>query len=44
MQEKSNYVSPECEIHEMRLEGVIAASGGLNSPSDYGTGMDPFNS
>ena len=27
MQEKINYVSPECETLEMRLEGVIAASG-----------------
>lgn len=27
MQEKINYVSPECEALEMRLEGVIAASG-----------------
>lgn len=27
MQEKTNYVSPECEALEMRLEGVIAASG-----------------
>ena len=26
MQEKQKYVSPECEILEMRLEGVIAAS------------------
>lgn len=34
MQEKINYVSPECEILEMRLEGVIAASGDpqFNSP------------
>ena len=27
MQEKINYVSPESEILEIRLEGVIAASG-----------------
>ncbi len=27
MKEKQNYVSPECEALEMRLEGVIAASG-----------------
>lgn len=33
MQEKINYVSPECEILEMRLEGVIAASDPqFNSP------------
>lgn len=35
MQEKINYVSPECEILEMRLEGVIAASGPqFNDPFD----------
>lgn len=35
MQEKINYVSPECEILEMRLEGVIAASGPqFNKPFD----------
>ena len=36
MQEKINYVSPECETLEMRLEGVIAASGDpkFNSPFD----------
>lgn len=27
MKEKQNYVSPECEILELKLEGVIAASG-----------------
>ncbi len=27
MQEKINYVSPECKIIEMRLKGVIFASG-----------------
>ena len=34
MQEKQNYVSPECEALEMRIEGVIAASGDpkFNSP------------
>ena len=36
MQEKEKYVSPECEILEMRLEGVIAASVDpkFNSPFD----------
>ena len=36
MQEKQKYVSPESEILEMRLEGVIAASGDpkFNSPFD----------
>ena len=38
MQEKINYVSPECEILEMRLEGVIATSDPnapkFNSPFD----------
>ncbi len=27
MKEKETYISPECETFEMRLEGVIAASG-----------------
>ncbi len=27
MKEKETYISPECEALEMRLEGVIAASG-----------------
>ena len=35
MQEKQKYVSPESETLEMRLEGVIAASG----PESYN---DPF--
>ena len=35
--EKQNYLSPECEIFEMKLEGVIAISG---LPEDY---VDPFD-
>jgi len=27
MKEKETYTSPLCETHELRLEGVIAASG-----------------
>ena len=35
MKEKQTYISPECEILEMRIEGVIAASGPqFNSPFD----------
>ena len=35
MKEKETYTSPECEALEMRLEGVIAASGPqFNSPFD----------
>ena len=36
MQEKINYVSPECEILEMRLEGVIAASGPESYNNPFG--------
>ena len=36
MQEKQNYVSPECEILELRLEGVIAASGDPQFNSPFG--------
>ena len=34
MKEKENYISPQCETLELRLEGVIAASGDpqFNSP------------
>jgi len=32
MREKETYTSPECEALELRLEGVIAASG---DPQDY---------
>ena len=35
MIEKETYTSPECETHELRLEGVIADSG----PQPYN---DPF--
>ena len=28
-QTKEQYISPECEMLDVRLEGVIAASGGL---------------
>ena len=35
MKEKETYTSPECEALEMRLEGVIAASGPqFNNPFD----------
>ncbi len=36
MKEKETYISPECEALELRLEGVIAASG---DPQPYN---DPF--
>ena len=36
MKEKQTYISPESEALEMKLEGVIAASG---DPQDYN---DPF--
>ncbi len=32
VKEKQTYTSPECEALEMKLEGVIAASG---DPQDY---------
>ncbi len=35
MQEKINYVSPECEILEIQCEGVMAGSGPQFN--------DPFN-
>ncbi len=31
MKEKENYISPQCETLELRLEGVIAASGDLDT-------------
>jgi hypothetical protein len=34
--ERQNYLSPECETFEIKLEGVIAISSG---PEDY---IDPF--
>lgn len=37
---KDLYSSPECEALELRLEGVVAASGGA-SPQDYN---NPFGS
>ena len=40
MQEKINYVSPECETLEMRLEGVIAASGDLQFNSPFNDEVD----
>jgi len=36
MKEKQTYISPESEALEIRLEGVIAASG---DPQDY---INPF--
>ncbi|MBO5595987.1 MAG: hypothetical protein J5917_04335 [Bacteroidales bacterium] len=36
MKEKETYTSPQCEALEMRLEGVIAASG---KPKSY---QNPF--
>ena len=36
MKEKQTYISPESEALEMKLEGVIAASG---DPRDY---INPF--
>ena len=36
MQAKENYVSPESEVIEMQLEGVIAASGKPNYNRPFG--------
>lgn len=36
MQQKEQYLSPSSETHELRLVGVIAASG---NPQDY---INPF--
>ncbi len=38
MKEKETYISPECEALELRLEGVIAASGVEGSRNGYGNG------
>ncbi len=40
MKEKETYTSPLCEALEMRLEGVIAASGVDGSRDGYGNGGD----
>ena len=42
MKEKERYSAPEVAVLEMENEGVICASG-LNNPSDYPGGVDPFN-
>ena len=39
---KELYKAPSMQIFEVKTEGVICASG-LNDPSDYGSGDDPFN-
>ena len=39
---KKMYVSPESETLELRLEGVIASSGGITNPKHIGLGTEDY--
>ena len=39
---KEHYEAPSTEVLEVKQEGIICASG-LDSPSNYPNGVDPFN-
>lgn len=39
---KTDYVAPECDVVELRTEGVIAASSGQEIPG-FLNGGDPFD-
>jgi hypothetical protein len=41
MEAKDLYEAPSITVVEVKQEGVICASG-LNDPSDYPGGLDPF--
>ena len=41
--EKQMYSAPSSELLEMAQETIICASNELGTPSEYGTGTDPFN-
>ena len=40
---KKEYAAPVTDVVELKTEGVLCGSGGLNNPNDYGFGSDPFS-
>ncbi|MBQ9462325.1 MAG: hypothetical protein IJU68_01545 [Bacteroidales bacterium] len=41
--DKIMYEAPTTTIVDVKFEGVICLSGGLDDPADYNNGGDPFD-
>lgn len=41
--EKQLYEAPTAIVVEVKIEGVVCLSGGLDDPADYNNGGDPFD-
>lgn len=42
MKQNFSYTPPTSKVMEVKFEGVICQSGGINNPDDYTPGPDPF--